>query len=784
MSSTRQRKWKRRPLSSKSFALTQPNFFLNVAELFLQFRVVESRVGAGEEHWLRHRTFESVEGLLAVIASGRVPDVVLVRADDAELAADAVERLREMLGGLPTRIWLYGANKEVLAENFWRRVYEAGADDVFSWRLHHATERLKLRLRALAKRLGVRTEIDRALELVRATIDVLPHAVFIRDASAQLVFCNRYICEFIGQPEHELIGTGVTEVVIGPGDHHFQQQGFEQVLKSGKSLAREEEWVRADGVSRWFQVTRVRIEGTDGRRYVVGLASDVTHVRSLAEQISERDQVLAQINEHMPAILFQLEEESQGTFRLPYLNVGMLPGFEGLRQVGVRGEDALARVVHEDLQKVQNGQKSEPGDVWRGQFRMVDDGGKVRWMSGHATATERAEGGIRWFGVISDMTERQLMEERLAMAERLASLGTLSSGLAHEINNPLTVITSNLDVLLRPAGQQVDAELVQEMLSAAREGAQRIGTIVERLRGVASSGEGEPGSVDLRAMVETAVRVVRQDFEVEVRVRSQAEETIWVSGAAGGLVQSLVNVLINSAEAVEGLPSDRQVIEVELGYDPVAAKARVEVRDRGYGMSEEVCRRAMEPFFTTHEVGEGSGLGLYSSHAIVEAMGGGLTLESEEGVGTRVTIVLPANLVSQPEDEVPVTTRRPSVLVIDDELAIVEVVARLLKQEFDVFLATSAEEALERLLDGERYDAIISDLMMPRMNGMELYARIASLYPDQAGRMGFISGGIYTDEAQRFVDERPDRLLLKPFGPRELRALVRRMAGLVDAPAL
>ncbi|TXD37234.1 PAS domain S-box protein [Lujinxingia vulgaris] len=781
MSSPNRREWKRRPLSSKSFALTQPNFFLNVAELFLQFRVVESNVGEGEEHWLRHRTFESVDGLLREIAAERVPDVILVRTDDVELAADGVQRLRVALSGLPTRIWLYGASHEVLEEHFWRPVYEAGADDVFSWRPHGATERLKLRLRALAKRLGVRTEIDHALELVRKTIDVLPHAVFIRDASAQLVFCNRYVCEFIGRPERELIGTGVTEVVIGPGDHHYQQQGFEQVFKSGRPLAREEEWVRADGASRWFQVTRLRIQGTDGRRYVVGLATDVTDVRSLAEQISERDQVLAQINEHMPAILFQLEEDVEGNFRLPYLNVGMLPGFQALREPGVRGEDALGRIVPEDLAKVQDGEVAQPGDVWRGQFRMIDDEGRVRWMSGHATAAERVEGRIRWFGVISDMTERQLMEERLAMADRLASLGTLSSGLAHEINNPLTVITSNLDVLLRPVGKMADAEVVQEMLGAAREGAQRIGSIVERLRGVASSGEGEPGAVDLRAMVETAVRVVRQDFPVEVRVRHLTDEAIWVTGAAGGLVQSLVNVLINSAKAVEGLPSERWVIDVEVGFEAEAARAHVEVQDRGQGMSEDVCRRAMDPFFTTREVGEGSGLGLYSSHAIVEAMGGALTLESEEGAGTRVRMVFPANLVSQAEQAAPATTRRPSVLVIDDELAIVEVVARLLKQDFNVFLATSAEEALERLLDGERYDAIISDLMMPQMSGMELFAEIARRYPEQAERMGFISGGIYTDEAQRFVDERPDRLLLKPFGPRELRELVHRVAGLKEA---
>src|SRR5690554_2754650 len=217
MSSPNQRAWHRRPLSSKSFALTQPTFFLNVAELFLQFRVTESEVGEGEEHWLRHRVFEELDELLEVIAAGGVPDVVLVRVDDAEVAESAVRTLRESLSGMPTRLWVYGASKRVLEEDFWLPVYEAGADDVFSWEPNDVAQRLKLRLRALARRLGVRTEIDHAVELVRKTIDVLPHAIFIRDASAQLVYCNRFVCDFLGRSERELVGTGVSDVVIGPG---------------------------------------------------------------------------------------------------------------------------------------------------------------------------------------------------------------------------------------------------------------------------------------------------------------------------------------------------------------------------------------------------------------------------------------------------------------------------------------------------------------------------------------------------------------------------------------
>ncbi|RAL22438.1 hypothetical protein DL240_11365 [Lujinxingia litoralis] len=775
MSPRPERYWQRRPLSSRGFALmTQPSFFLNVAELLLQFRVRRSEVGDGEEHWLRHRVFEALEELLAVIVGGGAPDVVLVRADDPELATEAVRALRAALKGQPTRIWVYGAREQVLEEAFWRPVYEAGADDVFSWRPELASERLKLRLHALARRLDRRSDVDHAMELVRKTIDVLPHAVFIRDASGRMVFCNDFVSTFVGLSEQELLGTGVSEVVIGPEDFRHQEQGFLAVLQSGVPLAREEEWIRADGESRWFQVTRVRIEGSDGRLYVVGLASDITRVRTLAEQIHERDQVLAQINEHMPAIVFQLERRADRSFEVPYLRVGQLPGFEKLRELSETPERALLRVVSEDLARLEAEDNDRPGDLWRGKFRMIDDEGCVRWMSGHASAKQGPE-GLRWYGVLSDITERELMEERLAMADRLASLGTLSSGLAHEINNPLTVVTSNLDVLLRGAGQEVSPELQKEMLASAREGATRIGAVVDRLRGVNWSGGSEAPANDLRAIVDTAVRLVRQERSFKADVRVAAGARLWVDGAAGSLVQALVNVLTNSAEAVEGLSEERQVVEIVLAEE-AGGRAVVTVRDRGTGMGEGVRKRAREPFFTTREVGEGSGLGLYSSHAIAEALGGELTLLSQEGVGTTVRIVLPAEGRQEEGGEAVSPERRRSVLVIDDELAIVEVIARLLKQEFDVFLATSAQEALERLDEGERFDAIISDLMMPQMSGMALLEVMQERYPEQALRMGFISGGLYTEEAQGFVEERPERLLIKPFDARQLRALVEGVA--------
>jgi CheY-like chemotaxis protein len=194
-------------------------------------------------------------------------------------------------------------------------------------------------------------------------------------------------------------------------------------------------------------------------------------------------------------------------------------------------------------------------------------------------------------------------------------------------------------------------------------------------------------------------------------------------------------------------------------------------------MSAEVLAHAVEPFFTTKPIGVGTGLGLSICHGIVQSLGGELSIESEVGRGTTVRVALaawvgrtsrPAPSRREPASAAP----RARILVVDDEMAIGEVIRRSLRKEGDVTAVTDGRTALALIDAGETFDVILCDLMMPDLSGMDLHREIARRAPSQASRMLFMTGGTFTERAQRFLDESKNTRLYKPFSPKQLREAV------------
>ena len=207
----------------------------------------------------------------------------------------------------------------------------------------------------------------------------------------------------------------------------------------------------------------------------------------------------------------------------------------------------------------------------------------------------------------------------------------------------------------------------------------------------------------------------------------------------------------------------------------------VEVTDNGTGMTEEVRRRIFDPFFTTKPIGEGTGLGLSICHSIVTSMSGALEVESEPGLGTTFRVRLPVSKHRARTDTIeppPISTdRRERVLVIDDEPMIGVMIRRLLAAHCDVLPMTSAREALRRIAGQERWDAILCDLMMPRMSGIDFFAELSVASPEMARRTGFLTGGAVTSQARRFLQEHADVTLEKPVEIGKLRAFVQMLAS-------
>lgn len=402
---------------------------------------------------------------------------------------------------------------------------------------------------------------------------------------------------------------------------------------------------------------------------------------------------------------------------------------------------------------------------------------------------ERDPGGIavRVSGSNTDLTERKQADA----GSRLALVGTLAAGAAHEINNPLTFIMANLEFVLEQLRQlQVDPKplaplLLDEMIEASGEayiGAERVQTIVAGLRAFSRPAADSWIPVNVSAAVQAAVHFARNDLRHRARVVTRLADVPEVMASPHALEQVFLNLLVNASLAIPEGRADKNEISIAVmpndGGDII-----VEVRDTGSGMSPEVQSRLFEPFFTTRAVGSGTGLGLPICHGIVTSIGGKIEIDSELGVGSVFRVILPARAAMPAKAEVransPVALPKDRrVLVIDDDPNVIRVISRALAGGPDLAIELDARAALARVDAGEHVDLIICDLMMPNMTGMEFQDALRERQPALADGMMFITGGAFTPAAQEFVANSANTFIDKPFKSGVLRAAVaERLAG-------
>jgi signal transduction histidine kinase len=395
--------------------------------------------------------------------------------------------------------------------------------------------------------------------------------------------------------------------------------------------------------------------------------------------------------------------------------------------------------------------------------------------------------------------EAKRLEGQLLLADRMVTVGTLAAGVAHEINNPLAALVANLEFLAADMPKVVaDARLrattpetetlaawldqrmheIAEPLAHAREAADRVRHIVRDLKVFSRRDEEEQGKVDLRRVLESSLRLAWHEIRYRARVVHDYVRVPPVEGNEARLGQVFLNLIINAAQAIEaGKPAENE-IRIATRVE-TADRVMVEVSDTGGGIPPDVLPRIFDPFFTTKPSGVGTGLGLAICHNIVTAMGGTIAVESELGRGTKFRVVLPAAkrraVVSVPPSAGPPSAARARILVIDDDPLLGNVFRRLLGAEHDIFTVTSAQSALELLTAGRRFDVIFCDVMMPLTPGAAVYRHVSDVDKDQASRMIFMTGGVWTPDARGFLERVPNRRLEKPFDVTTLRALVDEM---------
>ena len=391
--------------------------------------------------------------------------------------------------------------------------------------------------------------------------------------------------------------------------------------------------------------------------------------------------------------------------------------------------------------------------------------------------------------LVRDVGERRRREEQsrdlyqqLLQAEKMAALGQTMSGVAHELNNPLGAILALAERLRLQAARTPLAAGLQTLHKEA----ERAARIARQLLTAARKRHTTRLMVPVNDVVSETLRLREVELHrAGIRVTmTLGEDLPDVFADPHQLQQVVLNLLINAEHAMlrSGVGSAIELRTMIEETDSV----RIEVRDDGPGMSEEVLGRIFDPFFTTKDVGEGTGLGLAVAQAIMSEHGGRISAESRPGQGATFALVRPAGGATV---QAPRATSTPAadapeafghglrVLLADDEPALAGAVADTLRDAgFEVILARDGEEALARAR-AQTFDAVICDLRMPRVDGPTFYRTIAGISPPQARRVIFVTGDVTGTEAARFLDESGCRWLAKPFRLAELLRVVRDVVG-------
>ena len=396
---------------------------------------------------------------------------------------------------------------------------------------------------------------------------------------------------------------------------------------------------------------------------------------------------------------------------------------------------------------------------------LVEPGGELSTVFVMRDITERRQ----------EQERRDQLEARARLASHLASIGEMASGIAHEINNPLTAVIGYSQILGA-------LSLPEEALDAARQiqqGSARVAGIVQRLLTFARQRKPQRTEVDMNEVVRSTLAL--RDYALRtgnIRVTTQLDSALPRTVADGQQMQQVIlNLIVNAEAAMSGA---RGRGELAISTERRGENILISVKDDGPGIPREIQDRIFDPFFTTREVGQGTGLGLSICHGIVSEHGGRIWVQSEPGQGAAFHVNIP--ITTAGASPVHAAAARPEtaglrtrVLVVDDEPSIRALLTVLLqKQGHEVDAVADGETAIKSVAS-RRYGVILLDVRMPDMSGLEVFVRIKEIAESIASRVIFITGDVMADETRSLLAKTGAPAIAKPFQSQELVAAIERI---------
>jgi PAS domain S-box-containing protein len=694
-------------------------------------------------------------------------------------------------------------NKQQVSVEFISNVYSINGDRVIQCNIRNVTERVQAEEelrdykdhlekiveerttelakvnRKLREDITKRKRVEKALrqseERYRELFVLAPDAIFTIDTKGRIVEANPAALNLTGFSKDELADKDFSMLPsIRSEDIPNYEKVLDSLLKGKPPEPFEAAFYTKDGQQHWGEVQVGLIKTMGKITGVQAITRDISARKEAEKKIRDSERKYKMLVENIPQKIFFKDKDSV------YVSCNR----NYARDLKIEDEEILGRTDYDfypkklaDKYRADDRRVIESGQMESIEERYVQDGQDMIVQTLKSPVKNEEGEVVGVLGVFYDITERKRweaerkeIEQKAQLASRLSTVGEMASGIAHEINNPLTSVIGFSQLLMQ---KDVPGD-VKEYARIISDGAERVASIVKGLLTFARQQKPERVCADINQIIKTTLQLRAYEMETgNIEVVTQFDPDLPCTTAdAGQLQQVFLNIIIN-AETEMSLAhgKGKLLVKTEAADNTI----RISFKDNGPGIAPESLERIFDPFFTTREAGQGTGLGLSICHGIISEHKGRLYAESKLGKGATFIVELPIiaeekqlGLAEPATDESDKVTGA-KVLVVDDELATLQLLSQILSGEgYEVKTVDNATDALERI-KGERYSLILLDIKMPGMNGMELYMNIQKLARSLARRVVFITGDAIATVTRDFLSRTKVPYITKPFDAERLK---------------
>ena len=655
----------------------------------------------------------------------------------------------------------------------------------YNERLIHKLETKMIQLQetqnALQEEIARGKQLEKALKAsekqYRAFVENSVDGVLVSDVEThRMVYANPAICSLLGYSQQEMAQMTVVQIYPVQELERVQRQ-FEDLAKGRKHVTsavpcrcKDDTIVYADIAAKFFEL--------DGRSFVVAFFRDVTD----RMKVEEERRRLAEVVDHSPNIVMIMDTQR----RIQYVNraFGRITGFSPEEVLG-QTPGLLENGMHDPSFFKQMWITIRMGNQWTGRITNKRSDGRLYHLEVDIIPVKGTDGRIKNFAAIMrDVTHEEDMAAQLRQAQKMEAIGTLAGGIAHDFNNILTALLgfSELGLISCDKGSRN-----HEHFSAIYDAGQRAKDLVAQILTFSRMNEESRKPIYLYTILNEALKLLRSTMPTTIAFKTNiCKDNIYVMADATAIHQIAMNLCTNAGHAMQenGGTLTVNLEKVDLTSKETAAHPHIRpgphlklsISDTGHGMTRDVLDHIFEPYFTTKEKGEGTGLGLSMVHGIVQNHGGMITVTSEPGLGSTFDVFFPIVAVkcktAKPSNEqVPHGSER--ILFVDDEIPLVRLAQQMLTSIG--YQVTSFTDSREALADfeafPEKYDMVISDMTMPELTGLDLARCMLGMRP---GLPFIICTGYSSKLKQQQIENAGIKSVLKkPFSLAAISKLIR-----------